>query len=123
MGQTMEHYSFSKKLGQLLSQTAREHGHSYPAGGADAWGLTGASYLGFALCGLSQSELRNIQYRTRDTYGPVILDCRWYDKLIKDCFADDETISVILPGQDCKPCSATLTTSLFAEMLDFCREG
>ncbi len=119
----MVQQDFAQILSRLFSDAAAQHGQEYPEGGADAWGLTGASYLGFALCGLSQAQLRNVQYRTRDEFGPVILDCRWYDDLTAKCFTGRDTIGVLLPGSDGKPCQATLSTHLFLEMLDFCREG
>jgi hypothetical protein len=119
----MKQEDFSQILSRLLADAATEHGKRYPQGGALAWGLTGASYLGFALCGLPQTRLRDIQYSTRDRFGYVILDCRWYDSLVQRCFAGRESIDVILPGADGTPCHATLTTALFLEMLDFCREG
>ena len=119
----MAQEDFSQILSRLFSDAAARHGQEYRKGGADAWGLTGASYLGFALCGLSQSQLRNVQYRTRDLFGPVILDCRWYDGLTADCFTGSDAIDVLLPGGDGQPSHATLSVSLFLEMLDFCREG
>lgn len=119
----MTQQDFSQILSRLFSDVASQHGQEYPEGGADAWGLTGASYLGFALCGLSQAQLRNVQYRARDLFGPVILDCRWYDDLTAKCFTGSDSIDVLLPGSDGTACHATLSVSLFLEMLDFCREG
>lgn len=119
----MTHKDFSIILADALSAAALRHGLSYPEGGAQAWGLTGASYLAFALCGLPQSELRRIQYDTRDSFGPVILDCKWYDALKAECLNGQESVETLLPGPDgaLNPC--TVTQDLFLEMLDFCREG
>ena len=119
----MTHKDFSIILADALSAAALRHGLRYPEGGAQAWGLTGASYLAFALCGLPQSEVRRIQYATRDRFGPVILDCKWYDALKAECLNGQESVETLLPGPDgaLNPC--TVTQDLFLEMLDFCREG
>lgn len=114
---------FSLQLGRALNAAAAEHGQRYDQGGAEAWGLTGASYLGFALCGLSSAQLRDIQYRTREQFGPVILDCKWYDDLKKECLKGQKAIDALLPGPNGTTHLCHITDQLFLEMLDFCREG
>lgn len=119
----MEQKLFSLQLGCALNKAAAEHGLQYREGASQAWGLTGASYLGFALCGLPSKELRAIQYRTREQFGPIILDCKWYDSLKKECLKENKTIEAMLPGPDGSLCRCPVTEELFLEMLDFCREG
>jgi hypothetical protein len=119
----MEQESFSYILERAFDKAASDHGFRYREGAARAWALTGASYLGFALCGLSQQELRHIQYHTRDTYGPIILDCKWYDWLKAECLNGQKEKECMLPGPEEAPCKANVTEELFLEMLDFCREG
>lgn len=114
---------FANRLGEVFERIAAEHEFSYNEGGARAWGLTGASYLGFVLCGLPISELRSIQYRTREQHGAVILDCKWYDRLKAECLDGRESADVLLPGPDGKLCQCSVTGELILEMLDFCREG
>lgn len=97
---------FSDILADALARVALDNGTPYPDGGARAWGLAGQAYLSFAMDGLPASRLRELQYGARDTYGPVILDCRWYERLKAIC----------LEGQD-------IPEPLFVEMLDFLREG
>lgn len=110
-------------LEHALDAQARAHGLSYPQGGAASWGLAGAAYLAFALCGLPSARLRSIQYQARDEYGPVILDCKWYDALKQECLNGGETIDTLLPAPDGTMQKCRVTASLFLEMLDFCREG
>lgn len=119
----METKPFSAILAHALESSAARHGQAYPRGGALAWGLTGASYLAFALCGLPSSRLRDIQYRTRNEFGPVILDCKWYDYLKQECLEGKESADILIPGPDDNLCPCTVTGQLFLEMLDFCREG
>ena len=45
----MDRTEFSSVLERAFSAQASAHGQKYIDGGAAAWGLTGASYLGFAL--------------------------------------------------------------------------
>ena len=120
---SMEQKTFSLILEHALTAVASEHQQQYTRGGAQAWAKTGASYLAFALCGLPQTELRRIQYETREQYGPVILDCKWYDQLKTECLNQNSSACVMLPGPDGTLCQCTLTQDLFLEMLDFCREG
>jgi 3-dehydroquinate synthase len=119
----MEPKLFSLELGCALNKVASEHGQQYREGASQAWGLTGAAYLGFALCGLPSKELRVIQYRTREHFGPIILDCKWYDELKKECLKGEKDIGTTLPGPDGSLCRCTVTEELILEMLDFCREG
>lgn len=119
----MEHDSFSYIFEKALDQAASDHGAVYAQGAARAWALTGASYLGFALCGLSQHTLRVQQYETRQSYGPVILDCKWYDWLKARCLGGKKELVCLLPGPEGKLCTGIVTEELFLEMLDFCREG
>lgn len=97
---------FSDILANAFAALAGENGTPYPDGGAQAWGMAGQAYLSFADGRLPASKLRELQYQARDSYGPVILDCKWYDRLKAMC----------LDGQD-------ISESLFLEMLDFLREG
>lgn len=119
----MESKPFWQVLEQALNSSALQHGQAYPPGGAHAWGLTGASYLGFALCGLPSSRLRGIQYSARNEFGPVILDCKWYDSLCDECLGGNDSVCALIPGPDGNLCTCTVTRKLFLEMLDFCREG
>ena len=119
----MEQEPFSQILCRSLSRAASRHGECYPQGGAQAWALTGASYLGFALCGLPSASLRNIQYSTREQFGPVILDCKWYDTIKQECLEGKNQTDALLPGPDDTLCPCAVTEQLFLEMLDFLREG
>ena len=119
----MDKIMFSSVLERALSAAASAHGQSYVPGGAAAWGNVGASYLGFALCGLSSTQLRSVQYSAREQAGPVILDCKWYDDLAEECLGGKEKADVLLPGPDGTLCTCAVTKELFLEMLDFCREG
>lgn len=119
----MQKESFSSILAECLAQVALDNGHPYREGAARAWGSVGAAYLGFALCGLPSTELRALQYGTRSEFGPVILDCRWYDALKKACLKDQKSIQALLPGPDDTLHECTVTQDLLLEMLDFCREG
>lgn len=119
----MEQSLFSDILWHALASVAKSHGCHYPDGGAHAWGQAGAAYLGFALCNLSSGELRQKQYSARDNYGPVILDCKWYDTLVQECLKGHDNIEALLPGTNGTFATATVSRELFLEMLDFCREG
>ena len=119
----MEKILFSSVLEHALEKAAAEHGLQYKDGAAGAWGMVGASYLGFALCNLSSSDLRKVQYSARQQFGPVILDCKWYDMLKAECLGGQEHTNALLPGPDGTLCNRTVTAQLFLEMLDFCREG
>ena len=119
----MDKIRFSSVLERAFSAAASAHGLSYKEGAAGAWGVVGASYLGFALCGLSSTELRSVQYQAREEAGPVILDCKWYDGLVKECLGGKESADALLPGPDGTLCTCTVTKEIFLEMLDFCREG
>ena len=121
--QIMEQESFSAVFAPCLTDIASENGQTYEQGAAQAWARVGAAYLGFALCGLPSTELRTIQYSTRETYGPIILDCRWYDKLKHTCLNGKESIQTLLPGPDGTLTLCAVNQELFLEMLDFCREG
>ena len=120
---SMDRIRFSSVLEKALKRVASEHGQNYVDGAASAWGLVGASYLGYALCGLSASELRNVQYKTRQQAGPIILNCKWYDDLAQECLGGQNKADALLPGPDGTLCTCTVTKELFLEMLDFCREG
>lgn len=119
----MDHKDFSSVLQQAFSRAASEHGLQYPEGGAAAWALVGASYLGFALCNLSSAQLRTVQYSAREQFGPVILDCKWYDSLKAECLDGQDEADAQLPGPDGSVCPCRVSADLFLEMLDFCREG
>ena len=119
----MEKTLFASVLEHAFSSVASAHGQEYPDGGAAAWSTVGAYYLGFALCGLSSSDLRNVQYAAREQFGPVILDCKWYDSLKEECLNGNDSADALLPGPDGTLCTCTVSGDLFLEMLDFCREG
>jgi hypothetical protein len=119
----MELKPFSQVLADALTRAAAMHGKAYADGGAEAWGITGASYLGFALCGLPASMLRSIQYSTRDQFGPVILDCKWYDGIKDECLDGRDAVDTLLPAHDGTLQLCSVSATLFLEMLDFCREG
>ena len=119
----MEPKEFSPLLEHAFLTEADAHHLRYPEGGAAAWARVGASYLAFALCGLKPAQLRSVQSYARDTFGPVILDCKWYDRLKQICLDGKETVQALLPGPDGTLCECQVTESLFLEMLDFCREG
>lgn len=119
----MDKIRFSSVLEHAFSKAASAHGLSYREGAARSWGLVGASYLGFALCGLSSTQLRSVQYQARQQAGPVILDCKWYDELAYECLDGKESATALLPGPDGTLCTCTVKRELFLEMLDFCREG
>lgn len=119
----MDDIIFATVLKHAFGAAASGHGKNYMEGAAKAWGTVGASYLGFALCGLSQKELRNIQYSVREEFGPVILDCKWYDSIKSECLQGGDSVQALLPGAGGTLHSCTITESLFLEMLDFCREG
>ncbi len=121
--QSMDKTEFAPVLGRAFSKAASEHGLCYSDGAALAWGTVGASYLGFALCSLDSSVLRSVQYSVREQFGPVILDCKWYDMLKAECLGGEEQTNAWLPGPDGTLCPRTVTAQLFLEMLDFCREG
>jgi len=119
----MDKIRFSSVLERAFSAAASAHGQSYKEGAARAWGMVGASYLGFALCGLSSTQLRSVQYQTREEAGPVILDCKWYDGLAEECLGGQVSADALLPGPDGALCQGSVTRELFLEMLDFLREG
>ena len=119
----MDTVLFSGVLERAFSEAASAHGQSYGPGAAAAWGIVGATYLAFALCGLSSTRLRSVQYQARDEAGPVILDCKWYDGLVKECLGGQEEADALLPGPDDNLHTCTVTRELFLEMLDFLREG
>ncbi len=121
--QSMQQEEFSHILEKAFREVAAEHGRYYADGAARSWAEVGASYLGFALCGLPSTELRKVQYLTREQYGPVILNCKWYDSLKAICLDRKESLQTLLPGPDGTLCRCSVTEDLFLEMLDFCREG
>jgi len=114
---------FSDILANALQVEALAHGHSYPEGGAQAWGKVGAAYLGFALCHLTPPTLRSIQYNTRELFGPVILECKWYDSLKQQCLGGQQSIHALLPSGSGSLMESEITVDLLLEMFDFCREG
>lgn len=114
---------FSVILADAFDTVASEHGLSYSPGGALAWGQTGAAYLSYILCSLKASSLRELQYAARETTGPVLLDCKWYDRLTELCLNGKESADVCLPLPQGGNSVNTISKELFLEMLDFCREG
>ncbi len=114
---------FSSILADALNRVATEHGLSYKEGGAIAWGHTGAAYLSSALCGFPTARLRSLQYSAREITGPVLLDCKWYDRLIELCLNGGDEVVTSLPAPDGGLSVRHVSKPLFLEMLDFCREG
>lgn len=121
--QSMQQEEFSHILEKAFREVAAEHCQCYTEGAARSWAEVGASYLGFALCGLPSTELRRVQYLTKEQYGPVILNCKWYDSLKAICLDRKESLQTLLPGRGGTLCRCSVTEDLFLEMLDFCREG
>lgn len=113
---------FSDILESAFEQIAAEHGLSYNEGGAKAWGQAGTAYISFALGLLPASVVRNLQYTARETAGPVLLDCKWYDRLAELCLVADQENTFFVPSTDGKV-TQNISRQLFIEMLDFCREG
>ena len=114
---------FSAILAHALQEAAQAHGFHYTPEAAAAWAATGASYIGFVLCGLPATQLRSIQYSTKEEYGPVIMDCKWYDLMKQLCLEQGETVTAIVPAGENRPAKAVITGELLVEALDFCREG
>lgn len=119
----MQLTEYTHILEKAFREVAAEHGRYYADGAARSWAQVGASYLGFALCGLHSTELRRVQYLTREQYGPIILSCKWYDRLKAACMEGNDNVLALLPGPDGTLCRCTVSEDLFLEMLDFCREG
>lgn len=113
---------FSDILESAFEQIAAEHGLSYNEGGAKAWGQAGTAYISFALGLLPSSVVRNLQYTARETAGPILLDCKWYDRLAELCFDANQEIKACLPSTQGNAIQC-ISRQLFIEMLDFCREG
>ena len=114
---------FSEILTYALERAALYHGFAYAPGAASAWGLTGASYIGYVLCEFSTTRLRTIQYNTKEKYGSIILDCKWYDLIKQICLNRDETITALVPSKEDNLDEVVITKELLIEALDFCREG
>lgn len=114
---------FSTILARAFENAATAHGQSFAEGGASAWGKVGAAYLGFSLCGLTTPILRSIQYDTREQFGPIVLECKWYESLKQECLAGEQSIQALLPSRDGSLVKSTITADLLLEMFDFCREG
>ena len=53
----------------------------------------------------------------------LILDCKWYDALKAECLNGKDEADALLPGPDGTLCECRVSSDLFLEMLDFCREG
>lgn len=121
--QSMDSRPFRDILEQAFQEEADAHNLSYPDRGAASWADVGAAYLGFALCGLPATHLRKLQYDARTHYGPVILDCKWYDHLTQVCLDGLQSLPTLLPGPDDTLVECHVDKELFLEMLDFCREG
>ena len=114
---------FSIILAKALERVASEYGLSYKEGGDMAWGQTGASYLSYTLCSLPASALRSIQYKARELTGPILLDCKWYDRMMELCLDGKDNTSVCIPTPQGDNTIKIVSKDLFLEMLDFCREG
>lgn len=114
---------FSRTLACALEKTAQAHGFSYTNGASEAWAATGSAYIGFVLCDYPLNQLRQIQYRTREEYGPIIMDCKWYDMIKQFCLMDKNNISALVPSQEKALKETVISGEMIIEMLDFCREG
>lgn len=114
---------FKEILAHALCQVASEHGLSYGRDEALAWGETGASYLSYVLCSLPSTAVRTLQYAARDSYGPILLDCKWYNRLTELCMDGKDSETVLIPSANGENATTTMSKQLFLEMLDFCREG
>lgn len=114
---------FSSILADALLRVASDNGLSYKEGGAAAWGRAGAAYLSFVLCGLSSARLRALQYSAREITGPILLDCKWYDRLTELCLNGIDGVEANLPAPNGGFSLQYISKPLFLEMLDFCREG
>ena len=114
---------FSVLLADAFDTVASEHGLSYNPGGALAWGQTGAAYLSYIHCSFKASSLRQLQYAARDITGPVLLYCKWYDRMAELCLNGNESADVSIPLPQGGNSVYTISKEEFLEMLDFCREG
>lgn len=114
---------FEQILADALQKVAAEHGQSFNKDAALAWGKTGACYLSYVLCSLPSTAVRNCQYAARDSYGPIMLDCKWYERLTELCMNGNENTLVSIPSAQNGTTVQCISRELFLEMLDFCREG
>ena len=114
---------FVHTLGKAFDTVAAEHGLSYREGGAMAWGRVGAAYLSFAIGKMPAANLRSLQYAAQELTGPVLLDCKWYDRLTELCMDGPEVTTAGIPLPDGGLSLQDISRQLFLEMLDFCREG
>ena len=114
---------FSIILGNALQTVAAEHGLSYADGGAQAWGRTGAAYISYSFSTMSAQSLRSLQATARELTGPVLLDCKWYDRMATLCLDRPDRSTAVIPQEHAGASVQTITESLFMEMLDFLREG
>ena len=114
---------FSEILTHAILQAAQTHGFRYTPQAAAAWAATGASYIGFVLCGFPVAQLRSIQYDTKEEYGPIIMDCKWYDLIKQLCLEQGKSITAFVPAGENRHREALITGELLIEALDFCREG
>lgn len=114
---------FSAILGHALYETATKNGAECTLENCLSWGKTGAMYLAHVLCAVPVDALRSQQYYTREEFGPMTMDCRWYDTMCDICLNGNSLAAVSLIGPDGLPHECDLDKELFLEMLDFCREG
>lgn len=116
-------YDFEQILANALQKVASEHGQSFKDDAALAWGKAGACYLSYVLCSLPPNAVRSCQYSARDNYGPIMLDCKWYERLAELCMNGKDNTLVSIPSAQNGKISKSISKELFLEMLDFCREG
>lgn len=114
---------FSVIFGRALYEVATENGANCTMGNCLSWGITGAMYLAHVLCGVPTDALRQQQYSTKEGFGPIVMDCKWYDRMCSICLNDSILAKISLTGPDGQPHECGLEKALFLEMLDFCREG
>lgn len=114
---------FACLIAKGLTAVADKHNIMYGQESALAWGDVGTAYLGHVLCQYPIGSLRQIQHWTREQYGPIQLDCTWYNELVGECLGDTGSVQAILPGQEGVLTLCNVNKELFMEMLDFFREG
>lgn len=105
---------------------ASVHNVEFGQDAALAWSRTGALYLSYVLAEMPVSEIRQAQSSARDSHGPIVMECKWYDYMVASVFGDCDSVEIDIPAV-CDVgetrMKVNLTRELFLEMLDFCREG
>lgn len=126
MYEAMNGAFFESVMADALVKTAKCHGVCYGIDDAQAWSRTGAMYLSYVLAGTPLGHIRQAQFFARDNYGPIVLECKWYDQMVAHVIGGQTSVVIDIPAiQDDAEIrtKVELTKELFLEMLDFCREG